>query len=173
MRWCIGTITGEYLANMEDILDIYAENPQENVPRICFDERPCQLLDDVLTPIPPKPNCTKKEHQEYIRNGVCNVLLAYDIDAGKRYLMVTKTKNKCDYALFMKWLINTHYPKVDSIKLIQDNYNTLALRSVPLRRCVRCSVPLRQFHCGSSTGAPNNHTKPLFSFKFIPQISYT
>ncbi|WP_428663395.1 transposase [Runella sp.] len=87
-------------------------------------ERPCQLLDEVLTPIPPKPNCTKKEHQEYIRKGVCNVLLAYDIDAGKRYLMVTKTKNKADYAHFMKWLISTHYPNSDKIKLVQDNYNT-------------------------------------------------
>lgn len=122
--WCIGTITGEYLANMEDILDLYAEEAQENTPRICFDERPCQLIDNVLTPIPPKPNCTKKEHQEYLRNGVCNVLLAYDLDAGKRYLMVRETKNKADYAQFMKCLMNTHYPNADKIKLVQDNYNT-------------------------------------------------
>lgn len=27
--------------------------------------------------------------QKYVRNGVCNVLLAYDIDTGQRYLKVT------------------------------------------------------------------------------------
>lgn len=122
--WCIGTITGEYVANMEDILDLYAEPAQENVARICFDERPCQLLGEVLAPIPAKYNATKKEHQEYIRNGVCNILLAYDIDSGKRYLQVRERKAKSDYAEFMKWLVDTHYPNTDKIKLVQDNYCT-------------------------------------------------
>ena len=49
--WCIGTINGEYLSNMEDILDIYAATPTEKVVRLCFDERPTQLLGDVLAPI--------------------------------------------------------------------------------------------------------------------------
>ncbi|MBK8471820.1 MAG: hypothetical protein IPL33_06385 [Sphingobacteriales bacterium] len=52
-------INGEYLANMEDILDIYAA-PFSGIPRICFDERPCQLIGNVLAPIPAKPNSTKK-----------------------------------------------------------------------------------------------------------------
>jgi hypothetical protein len=62
--WCIGSINGEYLANMEDVLDLYAQEPQEGIVRLCFDERPCQLLDHVLTPIPPRPNLPLKEHQE-------------------------------------------------------------------------------------------------------------
>ena len=74
--WCIGTITGEYLANREDVLDVYAQPAEAGVVRLCFDERPCQLLDHVLTPLPPKPNAPAKEHQEYLRQGVCNVLLA-------------------------------------------------------------------------------------------------
>lgn len=109
---------------MEDILDLYAEDKQENVARICFDERPCQLLEDVLTPIPAKAGGIKKEHQEYRRNGVCNVLLAYDIDSGQRYLQVRETKKKSDYAEFMKWLSDTHYPNTEKIKLVQDNYAT-------------------------------------------------
>jgi hypothetical protein len=50
--WCIGTINGEYLANMEDILDLHAQPQQEGISRLCFDERPCQLIDHVLTPDP-------------------------------------------------------------------------------------------------------------------------
>jgi len=68
---------------MEDVLDLHAQPQQEGIARLCFDQRPCQLIGQVLTPIAPKPNSTKKEHQAYLRNGVCNVLLAYDIDTGQ------------------------------------------------------------------------------------------
>jgi len=122
--WCIGTMTGEYLANMEDVLDVYAQPAEAGVVRLCFDERPCQLLDQVLTPIPPKPGATQKEHQEYVRNGVCNVLLAYNLDTGQRHLQVTTTKTKADYAHFVDWLVQTHYPDAEKIKLVQDNYAT-------------------------------------------------
>ena len=122
--WCIGIINGEYLANMEDVLDLYAQPQQEGIARLCFDERPCQLIGQVLTPIPPKPNSTKKEHQEYLRNGVCNVLLAYDIDTGQRYLKVTTTKTKADYTDFMQWIVKEHYLNVTKIKLVQDNFGT-------------------------------------------------
>ena len=37
--WCIGIINGEYLANMEDILDLYAQPQEEGIVRLCFDER--------------------------------------------------------------------------------------------------------------------------------------
>lgn len=122
--WCIGTITGEYLANMEDVLDLYQAPVQEGVVRLCFDERPCQLLADVLTPIAAKAGATKKEHQEYIRKGVCNILLAYNIDTGQRHLKVTTTKTKADYADFMQWISSEHYPTAQKIQLVQDNYNT-------------------------------------------------
>ena len=121
---CIGTITGEYVANMEDVLDVYQQPAEAGVVRRCFDERPCQLLDHVLTPIPPKPNASAKEHQEYLCKGVCNVLLAYNLGMGQRHLQVTTTKTKADYARFMDWLEQTHYPAAPKIKLVQDNYAT-------------------------------------------------
>jgi hypothetical protein len=94
------------------------------VVRRCFDERPCQLLDHVLTPIPPKPNAPAKEHQEYLHKGVCNVLLACNLDTGQRHLQVTTIKTKADYARFMDWLVQTHYPDAPKIKFAQDNYAT-------------------------------------------------
>jgi len=94
--WCIGTGTGEYLADPEEVLDVYAQAPQAGVVRRCFDERPCQLLDHVLAPIPPKAHATQKEHREYLRKGMCNVLLAYNVDTGQRHGQVTTTKTKAD-----------------------------------------------------------------------------
>ena len=29
--WCIGTLTGEYLANLEDVLDVYAQPAEASV----------------------------------------------------------------------------------------------------------------------------------------------
>ena len=124
--WCIGTITGDYLANREDVLDVYAQPAEAGVVRLCFDERPCQLLDHVLTPIPPKLNATQKEHQEYVRKGVCNVLMVYNLDTGQRHLQLTTTKTKADYAHFLDALVQTHYPDAAKIKLVQDNYATHA-----------------------------------------------
>ena len=121
--WCIGTINGEYLSNMEDVLDLYAQPEQADVIRICYDERPCQLIDHVLTPIPAKRGMSQKEHQEYLRNGVCNVLLAYNMDTGQRHIKVTDAKTKVDYANFMNWLGNDLYPN-QQIKLVQDNYGS-------------------------------------------------
>ena len=39
---------------MEQVLDIYERPYDPRRPVICFDERPCQLLGDVLMPIPMK-----------------------------------------------------------------------------------------------------------------------
>ena len=52
------------------------------------------------------------------------MLLAYNLDTGQRHLRVTTTKKKGDYARFMDWLVQTHYPDAPKIKLVQDNYST-------------------------------------------------
>ena len=121
---CIGTRTGEYLANREDVLDVYAQPAAAGVTRLCSNERPCQLLDQVLRPIPAQSGATRKEHHECLRKGVCNVLLAYTIDTGQRHLHVTATKTKADYARFMGGVVATHYPDVPTIQVVQDNYST-------------------------------------------------
>ena len=50
-QWCIGTITGEYLARMEDVLAIYNLAFNEKRPVVCFDELPVQLLGEIVAPL--------------------------------------------------------------------------------------------------------------------------
>jgi transposase len=38
--WCIPHVDGEYVARMEDVLDLYAEAPDPERPLVCFDETP-------------------------------------------------------------------------------------------------------------------------------------
>lgn len=123
-QWCIGKIDGQYLANMEDVLDLYAQQPLAGRARICFDERPCQLLGEAIAPLPLKEGKPEKEDYEYTRQGTAVILLAYDIDTGKRYVQVRKQRTKKDYAHFMEWLAEEHYSHVEQVELVQDNLNT-------------------------------------------------
>jgi len=109
---------------MEDVLALYAQAPQLGIARICFDERPCQLLADVVAPLPMQPGKPARQDYEYTRQGTAVILLAYDIDTGQRYVQVRKQRTKQDYAQFMTWLAKEHYPHVERIELVQDNLNT-------------------------------------------------
>jgi hypothetical protein len=50
--WCIPHVDGEYVARMEDVLDLYAEAPNPELPLVCFDETPVQLIGEVRQPVP-------------------------------------------------------------------------------------------------------------------------
>lgn len=108
---------------MENVLDVYERPHDRRRPVICFDERPCQLLGDVMMPIPMKPGQTRKEDYHYERHGVCVVLMAIEPLTGRRFVKVTERKTKSDYARFMKEL-ERRYPQAEKITLVQDNLNT-------------------------------------------------
>ena len=108
---------------MEQVLDIYERPYDPDYPVVCFDERPCQLLGDVLMPIPMKPGRVERQDYEYKRNGTCVVLMAVEPLAGRRVITVTERRTKKDYAEFMKALVAS-YPAAEKILLVQDNLNT-------------------------------------------------
>ena len=108
---------------MEEVLDIYEQDYDPKRPVICFDERPCQLIGDVIAPIPMKRGQVLHHDHHYKRNGTCCVLIAVEPLAGKRIVTVKERKTKKDYANFMKQ-IEKKYHKADKIVLVQDNLNT-------------------------------------------------
>lgn len=108
---------------MEQILDVYEQPYNPLRPVVCFDERPCQLLGDVLVPIPMKQGRVERQDYHYKRNGTCAVLMAIEPLAGHRLVKVTERKTKKDYAQFMKNLAE-HYKEAEKIILVQDNLNT-------------------------------------------------
>ncbi len=123
-QWCIGTLDGEYLAKLEDILDLYAQPSNPTMPRICIDERPCQLLDDVVAPLPPASGKVAKRDYEYVRKGTACVLLAYNLETGQRYTEVRERRTKADYAAFMAAAIACLCPTARRVRVVQDNLNT-------------------------------------------------
>lgn len=109
---------------MEDVLHQY-EMPYDPLrPRICFDERPCFLIEDIGGIIPMSPGKVKRLHYAYKKNGSCSVFLAFEPHTGFRYVEVRARRTAADYAEFMQNLVAKHYSHVQQIVLIQDNLNT-------------------------------------------------
>ena len=109
---------------MEDVLAVYNRPTNTQRARLCFDERPCQLLEDVVIGLRVKPGKAAKEDNEYVRQGTAVVLLAYDLDTGQRYTQVRKQRTKADYVEFLEHVISKYYADIEQIDLVQDNLNT-------------------------------------------------
>lgn len=89
-----------------------------------MDESPKQLIDDARKPLPMKPGVERREDYEYIRHGVVNIFMANEPLAGKRMVEITETKNKKDWAKFIKRIADEMYPDAEKITLIMDNFKT-------------------------------------------------
>jgi len=121
--WCIQRIDQEYRERMYDILDLYEEDYDPKRPIVCLDEKPKQLIEDKITPIPMKPGSPEKYDYEYIRNGTANIFMAVEFKAGKRTTQVTQRRTMIDFAQFMKLFVIEKYSDVEVIRVITDNLN--------------------------------------------------
>jgi transposase len=112
---------------MEDVLDLYAEPYDPRRPVVCTDERPCQLLADVLEPLPMQPGRPRRIDYEYERKGTCNLFIAFQPLQSWRQLKLTERRTKADFAYWLQELVDVHFPEADVIRLVLDNLNTHAL----------------------------------------------
>jgi transposase len=114
---------GDFVANMENVLEVYKRPYDEKHPVVCMDESPKQLIGETKTPIEAKPGSVEKFDYEYVRNGVCNIFMSNEPLAGRRYVKVTEKKQKQDWAHFVEEISN-QYPDAEKITLVMDNYET-------------------------------------------------
>lgn len=122
--WCIPKIGAEFVACMEDILDLYEEPYDPTRPLICFDELPKQLIAETRQTLPTKPGQVERYDYEYQRNGVRNVWMFFEPLAGQRHLRISLYRTKQDFAYAMKWLVDDVHPNAMLIRVILDNLNT-------------------------------------------------
>ena len=129
-QWCIPKVSGEYVAAMEDVLDLYAEPYDPERPVVCFDETSTQLLADIREPLPAKPGRPRREDYEYRREGTRNLFLTCEPKAGWRHVAITQQRNMQDFAHQIQWLVDAAYPDVPVIRLVLDNLNTHRMASL-------------------------------------------
>lgn len=122
--WCIPKVDGEYVARMEDVLDLYAETPDPKRPVVCFDESPVQLIGEARQPIPAEPGRLERYDYEYRRNGTVNLFVFLDVHRPWRKVKVTERRAAEDYAHCMRDLVDIHYPNAEIIRVVQDNLST-------------------------------------------------
>lgn len=108
---------------MEKVLDIYKRPFDPLYPVICMDESPKQLISEIKNPIQNRPGQPTKHDYEYKRCGVCNIFLACEPLAGKRFIEIKERKTKQDWALFLKEIAK-QYKNAEKITLVLDNLNT-------------------------------------------------
>lgn len=108
---------------MEDILGLYALPYDPLYPVLCFDERPCFLIGEVLAPLPTQEGKVAKQHYAYEKNGSCCLLGAIEPLKGQRFAKVYAQRTKKEYTKFMQELSHL-YPDAIKIRLVQDNLNT-------------------------------------------------
>ena len=86
---------------MEMVLDVYKMPYNKDIPVVCMDESPKQLIKETRVPIERKPGCDAKEDYEYERCGVANIFMVNEPLLGKRYVKVTEFKTKKDWAMLI------------------------------------------------------------------------
>ncbi len=122
--WCIPKVDGAYVARMEDVLDLYAEEADPKRPVVCFDESPTQLIGEVREPIPAEPGQPERYDCEYRRNGTANLFVSLDAHRSWRHVKVTDRRTARDFAACMRDLAEIHYPNAKQIRVVLDNLST-------------------------------------------------
>lgn len=135
---------------MYHLLDLYNKPYNPEFPVVCFNEKSKQLLEDSRSPIPMKPGHVQKYDYEYRRKGTCNIFVAVEPKAGRHHIKVTNHRTRKDFALFMKWLIDTQYKKAKKIMMVLDNLNTHFIKSFietfSIHECKRLMKKIKFFY---------------------------
>ena len=122
--WCIPKVDAEYVARMEDVLDLYGEPADPARPVVCFDESPNQLIGEARQPVPPAPGQPARYDCEYRRNGTVNLFVMLDAHRPWRTVKVTERRTAKDFAACMQDLADRHYPNAACIRVVLDNLST-------------------------------------------------
>jgi len=74
-HWCIPEVSSEFVACMEDVLELYAEPYDAKRPKVNFDETSTQLIGETRQPLPQRPGEPARFDYEDERNGTRNLFL--------------------------------------------------------------------------------------------------
>ncbi len=129
--WCIPPQEdAEFVAHMEDILDIYQLPYDPKHPVWCMDEKPYQLLNHSRKAIPMRPGNIEKIDSEYKREGTVAIFCFINPHTGKILHSVEETRTAVDWAEKIRYLVDEVEPDAEKIILVMDNLNTHTIGSL-------------------------------------------
>ena len=120
--WCVAELNEDYIAKMEDVLEVYERPYDPEEPVVCLDEKPITLRADVRPASPAKPGREARQDNEYQRNGTANVFCAVEPKAGRHFTFATPDRSGFEFAK-VAFELALCYPAARTIHLILDNLN--------------------------------------------------
>ena len=114
----------EFVASMEQVLDLYQKPYDPDCPVVCMDEQPVQLVKETRAPMAATKNRPRRVDYEYERAGTASIFLFSEPLAGWRQATARARRTKVDWALEVAGLLEGRYADCEKITLVCDNLNT-------------------------------------------------
>lgn len=114
----------EFVAGMEEVLEIYAQPYDPKNPVVCMDEQPVQLIGETRAPIPATKKQPQRVDYEYERKGTASIFMFAEPLAAFRQATARPRRTKADWAIEVAQLLDTRYAACKSVTLVSDNLNT-------------------------------------------------
>ena len=119
----------DFVAHMEDVLDVYERPFDAAYPVVCMDEQPTQLIEETRVPLPAEPGQAERYDYEYRRNGTANHFMFFQPLGNWRRVSVREQKTSKDWAVEMATLLDEDFPEAKKVILVCDNLNTHKIAS--------------------------------------------
>ena len=127
--WCVPEINDEFVARMEDVLELLARKLDPLEPVVCLDERPVVLHEDARRGTPMRPGRVARVDYEYVRWGTANVFCIVEPLTGRRLTFATKNRKAPAFVRALK-KVAARYRTARRIHLVMDNLNIHSRKSV-------------------------------------------
>lgn len=114
----------EFVACMEDVLEIYEKAYDPRRPVLCMDEQPVQLLKETKAPIAATKEHGERVDYEYERNGTASIFVFAEPLSGFRQATARERRTKADWAFEVAHLLDTRHVDCPEVVLVCDNLNT-------------------------------------------------
>lgn len=119
----------DFVAHMEDVLEVYHRPYDPDYPQVCMDEQPVQLIKETRQKIECQPGQVERIDYEYERNGTAVNFMFVEPLKGWRKVSIRQSKTAIDWAEEMKVLLDVDYPEAKKVILVCDNLNTHKIAS--------------------------------------------
>lgn len=113
-----------FVAQMEDVLDVYGRPRNPTRPRVCVDESNKEQHREVILPEPMVPGHPVRQESTYERHGVSNLFMFFAPLENWRQVQVTDRRTASDCAQCLRELVDTYFPEAERMVLVLDNRNT-------------------------------------------------
>ena len=120
----------DFVASMEDVLEVYHRPYDPKYPVVCLDEQPVQMVKETRQSIRCEPGKPERYDYQYERAGVANVFMFAEPLAGRRHVSVREQRTATDWAIEIKNMLNNIYPDAEKVVLVMDNLNTHKIGSL-------------------------------------------